>query len=139
MNLLLKPANRHVPDWPGIVPSRASRRAETSAVSAGSKGFSRRAVECLMANAKPERALGADAEWPIVLHRSGFRLNYVEVDGLDWESADRFRDCAADPVTQQQAALAYDAVSTNWAHRVDVAYEIVQVALDANRRPLISP
>jgi hypothetical protein len=105
-------------------------------VSAGSKGFSRRAVECLMAHAQAAFALGADAEWPILLHRSGFQLDYVEVDGLDWESADRYRANAADAQAQQQAAAAYDANPANWSHRLAVADEIIRVALETSQRPL---
>jgi hypothetical protein len=52
-------------------------------VSAGSKGFSRRAAEYLITHTIPDHALGTDAEWPILLHRAGFQIDYVEVDGLD--------------------------------------------------------
>jgi hypothetical protein len=106
-------------------------------VSAGSKGFSRRAAQFLMANAKPGRALGADGEWAVLLDRAGFRLCYVEVDGLDWETADRYQDRAADGDRQRQMADAYDQDASNWAARVQVALEIVQAGIDAMQRPLI--
>jgi hypothetical protein len=100
-------------------------------VSAGSKGFSRSAAAFIVANSKPERAIGADATWPILLHRAGFRVGYLEVDGLDWESADRYRATAADAAAQQQAATAYDADPQHWAHRVAIAHEIIECAFAA--------
>lgn len=106
-------------------------------VSAGSKGLSRRAVEFLMANTQPGRALGADGEWTILLHRAGFRVDYLEVDGLDWESADRYREQAADGNRQRQLAEAYDTRAENWAMRVQVALEITEAALGAMQRTLV--
>jgi hypothetical protein len=106
-------------------------------VSAGSKGFSRRAVHFLMANTTPGRAMGTDGEWTILLHRAGFRIDYRAVDGLDWESADRYQERAADGARQRQLAVEYDADARNWAARVQVALEITQAALDAAQRVLI--
>jgi hypothetical protein len=100
-------------------------------VSAGSKGFSRKAATYLIANSRPERAIGADATWPIMLHRAGFPLIYQEVNGLDWESADRYRTTAADIAAQQQAAAVYDADPQHWAHRVSIAQEIISCAFEA--------
>jgi hypothetical protein len=104
-------------------------------VSAGSKGFSRTAAAYIVANSLPERAIGADATWPILLHRAGFHLDYLEVDGLDWESADRYRATAADAAAQQQAATAYDADPQHWAARVAIAQEIIHCAFDAAGNP----
>jgi hypothetical protein len=103
-------------------------------LSAGSKGFSRRAVEFILANSQPGRAIGADSEWTVLLHRAGFRVEHVLVDGLDWESADRWRSTAADAETQKQAADEYDADATHWARRVQIAQEIVEAGLEAMGR-----
>jgi hypothetical protein len=104
--------------------------------SAGSKGFSRRAAEFLLANSSPGRALGTDGEWPVLLHRAGFAIESMTVEGLDWESADRYQDRAAGVHDQRRAAQAYDANPANWERRVQVAMEIVQAALEANERCL---
>ncbi len=106
-------------------------------VSAGSKGFSRRAVEFLLANTVPGRALGADGEWTVLLHRAGFQVDYLQVDGLDWESADRYQAQAADGHRQRQLAEEYDTNAENWAARVQVALEITQAALDAMQHTLV--
>jgi hypothetical protein len=105
-------------------------------VSAGCKGFSRRAVEFLVANTTPQRALGTDAEWPMLLHRAGFRIGYLEVDGLEWESADRYQSSAADRDNQRLMAQEYDSEPEHWAERVAIALEIVQVALDIQGRTI---
>lgn len=107
-------------------------------VSAGSKGFGRRAVACLLANCRPHRALGADGEWPVILRRAGFPVGYREVEGLDWESADRYQGQAADGAAQRRAAEAYDADPSHWARRVEVADEIITAGLEAFTRPLVS-
>lgn len=100
-------------------------------VSAGSKAFSRRAAEYLMEHSVPGRALGTDSEWTLLLHHAGFRIDYVQVEGLEWESADHFSEAVADEIAQKRAAEAYDADPKHWAHRVEIAMEIVQSALDA--------
>lgn len=105
-------------------------------VSAGSKGFSRRATEFIVANTRPGRALGTDAEWPILLKRAGFRVDYLVVDGLDWESADRYQDQAAGLEGQRLAAEQVDADPHSWEWRVRVAGEIVEVALETAQRKL---
>lgn len=61
---------------------------------AGSRGLSRRAAVYLNEHGR-HGGLGSDAEWPILLHRAGFALNSLEVDGLDWEHADHFHSVAA--------------------------------------------
>jgi hypothetical protein len=104
--------------------------------SAGSKGFSRPAVEYLIAHTRPRRALGTDAEWPILLNRAGFQVDYLEVDGLDWESPDQHQPAAAGRERQAALAEAYDRDPANWSHRAAVALEIVQSAQEAARRPL---
>jgi hypothetical protein len=105
--------------------------------SAGSKGFSRKAAEFLIANSSPGNALGTDGEWPVLLQRAGFVVESVSVDGLDWESADRYQAQAAGQPDQRRAAEVYDADPQNWERRVQVALEIAQSAISAARRELI--
>lgn len=105
-------------------------------VSAGVKSFSLEAAHFLAQYTSPGKAFGTDAEWPILLQRAGFQVDYLEVDGLEWESADRFRDQAADRVSQREVAHAYDADPENWAYRTAVTLEIVQAGLEAARRKL---
>ena len=105
-------------------------------VSAGSKGFTRQAAEFLDKHTVPGASMGMDAAWLVLLNRAGYRIKYVEVDGLDWESADQFRMEAADAETQRQARAAYDANPEHWAWRVKVADEVVTTGLWAANQPL---
>lgn len=98
-------------------------------VSAGSKGFSRSAAEFILVNCEPGHALGTDSEWPLTLMRGGFQVDSIEVEGLDWESADRYQQEAADTQSQRDAAKAYDQDPKNWASRVAVSEEIVRIGL----------
>jgi hypothetical protein len=104
---------------------------------AGSKSFSRRAAAYILANSQPENALGTDTEWPILLHRGGFNLDSVVVDGLDWEIADQYQEEAADESRQRALAQAYDANVKHWTYRVSSTVEVVEAGLDALQRPLV--
>ncbi len=100
----------------------------------GSRGYSRRCVEHLLAHSHP--GPWDDAQWPMLLHRAGFPVNYLAVDGLDWESADRYRTQAADGALQRTIADAYDADPAHWARRVQIALEIIEAGLNSRPHPV---
>ncbi|MCC6630114.1 MAG: hypothetical protein IT340_22265 [Chloroflexi bacterium] len=106
----------------------------------GSRGFSARAARALLAYSPagqvPERGYSTDAAWPILAQRLGFRVDYVTVNGLDWETADHYRSAVADTEVQRRAAEAYDADARQWSQRVRMALEIIQAGLDAGARSL---
>jgi hypothetical protein len=104
--------------------------------SAGAKGFSRGAVEFLLRNSPPSGVMGTDSEWVVLLQRAGYRIDACEVDGLDWETADRYLPHAADAETQRRAAEAYDADPKHWSFRVAVVQEIIDAGFAALSRPL---
>jgi hypothetical protein len=104
--------------------------------SAGSKGFSREAAEFLLRNSPPGNVMGTDSEWVILLDRGGFYIEETEVDGLDWETADRFLAQAADAETQKRIADEYDANPQSWSFRVRVAQDIIDAGYAALSRPL---
>jgi len=109
-------------------------------VSAGSKGFCLAAARYVIEHTTPGHALGVDGEWTVLLKQAGFKMGYLEVDGLDWESADRYQANAADALRQQQAAAAYDADPANWARRTAVAAEIIRIGLEtAGRQETVKP
>jgi broad specificity phosphatase PhoE len=107
--------------------------------SAGSKGFSRRAADFIMANSLPRQAIGTDAEWVVLAHRASYRVEHIQVDGLDWEIADQHQEQAADYERQRSLAAAYDADASKWAYRVRFIQEIVEAGMDAWSRPLKRP
>jgi hypothetical protein len=96
---------------------------------AGNRGFSRKAAQFLMTHSSPGR--WGDAEWPIMLHRAGFGVEYLAMDGLTWETPDRYREKAADPERQLLTAKACDLNAECWAFRTRIAFEIIQQGLEA--------
>jgi hypothetical protein len=102
----------------------------------GSKGFSRRAAAFLARNSSPIHGLGTDSEWAVLLHRAGFALTRVDVDGLDWETADRYQEHAADAERQRTEAKVYDQNPDHWKWRVEVAEYTVRAGLEAMTREL---
>lgn len=105
-------------------------------LSAGSKGFRRDVAQFIVQNSQGGKALGTDSEWVILARRGGYKISGFLVDGLDWESADRHAEFAADDEKQRLAAAEYDADPQNWQHRVQVADEIVAVGIETLKRTL---
>ncbi len=102
----------------------------------GSKGFSRAAAEFIVTHGRPDGAIGADTEWPILCQRAGFRVEGLLVDGLDWEIPDQYQDKAADAERQQKIAVEYDADVQRWMYRVETTTEAIEAGLEALRRPI---
>lgn len=103
---------------------------------AGARGLSRRAGEFVLANSSGEQALNMDAGWSVLLKRGGFSWGYLEVDGLDWESADQYQEQAATREAQQKLAEQSDASADNWRLRTQVAQKIIQFGIEAMNQPL---
>lgn len=97
------------------------------------RGLSRAAAQRVLAESRVQSALGVDGEWIYLLQRAGYNLDYVEVEGMEWETADQYLPTAADVETQRRVAEAYDAVPGNWAQRVYVARQIIAALLEITR------
>jgi hypothetical protein len=102
----------------------------------GSRGFSRRAAEFILANSDDQNSLAMDAGWAVLVLRAGMLWDYIEVDSLDWETADRDRDAAAGREEQQALAAQQDADPELWRWRVNVAQQILDYGLKALSQPL---
>lgn len=105
-------------------------------IGSGTKSFSRAAAAYILANSQPGDAIGTDAEWPVLLHRGGFQLDSVLVDGMDWEIPDQYQDQAADRARQEQVAAVYDQDVNHWMYRVGTTMEVIESGLKAFQRPL---
>jgi hypothetical protein len=103
---------------------------------AGSRGFSRRAAELVLNNSTSDSALWMDAGWAVLIKRAGYSWDYVVVEGLDWETADRYRDRAATREEQQALADEQDQDAHLWLMRARVAQEITRYGLLAMDLPL---
>lgn len=95
----------------------------------GVRGFSRPAVLFLLAHSPPGRA-PVDAEWPVLLRRAGFAVDFLAVDGLEWEGF-------PDEEARRQAAERYDREIGNWLRRAKAALEAIQAGLEATRREIV--
>ena len=97
------------------------------------RGLSRTAVMRILDESRVATALGVDGEWLYILQRAGYPLEYIEVDGMDWETADQYLPHAADADTQRSTAEAYDTQVANWSQRIYVAQQIINALLDISK------
>jgi hypothetical protein len=70
-----------------------------------------------------------DAGWAVLVKRAGYSWDYTVVEGLDWETADRYRDRAATREEQQALADEQDQDPHLWLMRARVAQEITRYGL----------
>ena len=103
-------------------------------ICAGSKGLSRRLLRFLL-NQVPTDGWG-DVSWALLANRSGFLVDYLAADGLDYETADRYQPRAADAAAQRLLAADIDGNPEEWARRVRVAQEILAEGLLIIKHPL---
>jgi hypothetical protein len=98
-------------------------------VGAGSRGFSRRAAETLLEVSR-ERTVGIDAELPLLLlKRDGFRVGHRLCEGLEFETADRFRAEieSAGSYEVWEAQMAAD--PQRWVFRMKIAQMIAEAVI----------
>jgi len=88
---------------------------------AGARGLSRRAAQAIVANSVDD-TLGNDVSWPLQLQRMGdFTLGYLETEGLEFETADRFPDEVAAAGGLPDWIDQLDDDPAHWAMRLDLA------------------
>lgn len=90
-------------------------------VTAAARGMSRRAAEAIVARC-PDGGIATDVVWPLFLLReSNFTLGYVETEGLEFETGDRYPDQIASAGGYDRWLAQLDADPLRWAHRLDAA------------------
>jgi len=98
-------------------------------VGAGSRGFSRRGAETLLALSRDD-SVGTDAEWPLLLLRQpGFRVGQRLCEGLEFETADAFGPEieAVGGYAAWEARMSAD--PARWVFRMRLALFIAEAAL----------
>jgi hypothetical protein len=89
-------------------------------VTSGARGVSRAAAEVIVAQVDDDE-LSTDVSWPLYLqHHGAWSIGYVETEGLEFETADRF----ADEVAATGYAAWLDRLENDpqeWAFRFDLA------------------
>lgn len=100
-------------------------------VTSGARGLSRAAAEVIVANVADDE-LSTDISWTMYLHRHGaqraWSIGYVETEGLEFETADRF----ADEVSAIGYAAWLDRLENDpheWAFRFDLARVEIEALL----------
>lgn len=84
----------------------------------GSRGFSRRATEYLVSNAKFETpAIATDAEWPILLHVAGYSIKAYQSEGAIYEILSDEHRRRLESIEQ-------------WKLRVHLAQQIIQATIE---------
>lgn len=95
-------------------------------VTAASRGFSRRAMEALLALDTHEPTVGQDCSWPLHLARQDeLVIGYAATEGLEWETPDRFGDEIAAVGGLEVWLADYDADPQHWQFRLQVALDEV--------------
>lgn len=90
-------------------------------ITAAARGISRRAAESLRDGCH-ERSFGVDAAWPLFIQQSELTMAYVETEGLEFETVDRFMD-EADALGGVDAWIdQLDADPQQWSYRTKLAW-----------------
>lgn len=87
----------------------------------GARGLSRRAAEAIVTGCLDDR-VSNDVTWPLCLEqRGGFALGYLETEGLEFETADRFAEEVARAGGVAQWSEQLDDDPQHWAVRLELA------------------
>ena len=88
---------------------------------AGARGLSRRAAETIITGCLDD-AISNDVTWPLCLQqRGGFTLGYLETEGLEFETPDRFAAEVARAGSVAQWSEQLDDDPQHWAMRLELA------------------
>ena len=89
-------------------------------VTAAARGLSRRAASTLLAQC-PDEQISTDVTWPLCAQRAGFTLEYLETEGLEFETADRFPAEVVQAGGLPQWIDRLDGDPQGWAMRLELA------------------
>ena len=104
-------------------------------MTSGARGVSRAAAEAIVANVEDDE-LSTDISWTMyVRQNTAWSIGYIEADGLEFETADRF----ADEVSAIGYAAWLDRLENDpheWAFRFDLARVEIEALLPyVNHQP----
>jgi hypothetical protein len=92
------------------------------------RGLSRRAAELIVGRSTDD-TVGSDCSWPLLCRAAGLRLGYLETEGLEFETLDRFGDEIAGLGGPQAWLERLDADPRQWAMRLELARAEVEAAI----------
>ena len=103
---------------------------------AGARGLSRRSAETIVTGCLDDQ-VSNDVTWPLCLQRTGgFTLGYIETEGLEFETPDRFPAEVARAGGAAQWSEQLDDDPQHWAHRLELARIEVEAMLPYARSEL---
>lgn len=89
-------------------------------VMAAARGLSRRAAALLVGECHDD-SVGSDCAWPLLCRSAGMRLGYLETEGMEFETLDRYEAELAALGGAQAWIDRFDADPTQWLARLDLA------------------
>jgi hypothetical protein len=90
-------------------------------IGAGARGLSRRAAEAIVTSCLDDQ-ISNDVTWPLCLQQlRGFTLGYIETEGLEFETPDRFPAEVAQAGGVAQWSEQLDDDPQHWAMRLELA------------------
>jgi hypothetical protein len=101
-------------------------------ITAASRGISREAAETILSHSRG-RFFDSDSEWPIILHCNGYKLNYTEVEGLEWETNLK-RNTMTLPDGRKIDTKEYNETNPeSWVYRLMLAHGVARAAYRTHR------
>ena len=98
-------------------------------VTAAARGMSRAAAMAIL-DGCPDESIGTDVSWPLFVAQTGIlTLGYVETEGLEFETADRYPDEVAAAGGKEQWNAQIDADPHKWMQRLELARIEVEALL----------
>jgi hypothetical protein len=96
-------------------------------ITAASRGISREAAEQILRYSRG-RFFDSDSEWPIILQCRGFTLDYIEVEGLEWETQMKRGEMALPSGRKVSPKEYYESNPESWVYRLKMAHGIARAA-----------
>lgn len=95
---------------------------------AAARGLSRAAARLIVDTCRDD-TVGSDCSWPLICRRAGLRLGYLETEGMEFETLDRFADEIAALGGARAWLDRFDADPRQWLNRLELARAEVASAI----------
>jgi hypothetical protein len=96
------------------------------------RGLSRRAAELIVTRSDDD-TVGSDCSWPLLCRGAGMTLGYLETEGMEFETLDRYGDELAALGGAQAWLERFDADPRQWVVRLELAHAEAASALRYGR------
>lgn len=108
-------------------------------ITAGARGLSRHAVK-VIAQESTDDGLSTDMSWPLLLASKGyFKLGYLEADGLEYETADRYPEQVFEMGGLESFRANLETDPERWVNRLALALEEAQAVLPFVNKTIQGP